>query len=62
MSHSRNLFVIDFHGLTDIEIRQQFPLAYQHLYEKVKPERDLNREEYRSIELVALWAAKYYAT
>ena len=49
MARSRDLMVIDLHGLPEIEVRSRFPLVYQHLYEKVKPERDVNREDYRRI-------------
>ncbi len=40
-------YVIDFHGLTEREARQQFHNAYQHVLENVKPERDLNRQPAR---------------
>jgi SAM-dependent methyltransferase len=49
MSKSRDLMVIDLHGLEQDFVRSKYPLIYQHLYEKVKPERDTNREEYRRI-------------
>ncbi len=42
--NSRAAFVIDFFGLTDIEALSQFPVAYQRILERVKPERDLTRE------------------
>jgi hypothetical protein len=40
---SRNLYVLDFFGMTEEQVRQQYPSAYQHLLLHVKPERDLNR-------------------
>ena len=39
---SRGVLVIDFFGLSDVEVRQRFPAAYQWLAERVKPERDAN--------------------
>lgn len=45
---SRNLMVIDLLGLSDREVRSQFPEVYQHLLENVKPEREKNnRATYR---------------
>jgi hypothetical protein len=44
---SRNLKVIDLDGLTIEQVRENFPEVYQRLYDKVKPERDLNRMSYR---------------
>ncbi|MBI5608598.1 MAG: class I SAM-dependent DNA methyltransferase [Deltaproteobacteria bacterium] len=44
----RELFAIDFFGLTSEEAWATYPAAYQWVLEKVKPERDLNnREVYR---------------
>ena len=40
---ARGIYVIDFHGLPVEEVRSRFPAAYQHLLERAKPERDLNR-------------------
>ena len=45
----RRVLVMDFNGLGIDEVRVRFPEAYQHLVVKVKPERDLNNEEYRRI-------------
>ncbi|MBP7453712.1 MAG: class I SAM-dependent DNA methyltransferase [Ottowia sp.] len=45
----RGVMVIDLAGLTSEEVRQRFPAVYQWVLERVKPERDLNREEYRRI-------------
>jgi len=45
---SRDVRVIDLFGLTQEEVRQQFPAVFQHLLLYVKPERDLNpRNSYR---------------
>jgi hypothetical protein len=44
----RGVMVIDLLGLDKEEVRDQFPEVYQHLRERVKPERDQNkRESYR---------------
>jgi hypothetical protein len=40
---SRGNYVIDFFGLSEIEARQRYPRAYQHVLQTVKPERDQNR-------------------
>ena len=45
---SRGTFAIDFFGLTEGEAREKFPLAFQLVLDRVKPERDENnRETYR---------------
>lgn len=44
---SRDVLVIDLAGLTAEAVRQRFPAVYQWVLERVKPERDLNREPYR---------------
>jgi len=44
MSVSRNVMLIDMIGLTEAEMIEQFPQAYQHILENVKPERDQNRD------------------
>lgn len=45
---SRNVMVIDMFGLSDVDMRKQFPEVWQHLALKVKPARDKNnRESYR---------------
>lgn len=38
-------FVIDTHGLTEGELRQEYPAAYQHLNDYVRPERMQNRDK-----------------
>jgi hypothetical protein len=43
----RDVLVIDASGLSADELRQRFPAVYQWLVERVKPERDMNREPYR---------------
>ena len=42
---SRNSLIIDLYGFEKEEVIQQFPQAYQWLFERVKPERDQNRSE-----------------
>jgi hypothetical protein len=45
----RNVMVIDLYGLTAEEVRDRFPAVYQWVYERVKPERDVNnRASYRN--------------
>ncbi len=45
----RGAMVIDFFGLKAEEVLNQYPAAYQHLLENVKPERDQNnRATYRN--------------
>lgn len=45
---SRNALVIDLFGLSENIVREQYPKAYQWVYERVKPERDQNnRGSYR---------------
>lgn len=43
-SSPRGVFVIDLFGLSINETRERFPSVYQWLYERVKPERDANRD------------------
>jgi hypothetical protein len=38
--------VIDFFGLTAEKVREQYPAAYQHVLERVKPERDQNNRAF----------------
>ncbi len=38
----RGMWVLDFYGLNADDLRAKFPLAYQWLHERVKPERDQN--------------------
>ncbi|MFN8719413.1 MAG: class I SAM-dependent DNA methyltransferase, partial [Rhodospirillales bacterium] len=46
---SRDTMVIDLFGLTEAEVRQRFPAVWQHVFDRVKPERDANnREAYRT--------------
>ncbi|MEM5431847.1 class I SAM-dependent DNA methyltransferase [Cupriavidus oxalaticus] len=39
----RGYWLIDLYGLTEEEVRAQFPSVYQWVLERVKPERDVNR-------------------
>ncbi|MCY4396770.1 MAG: class I SAM-dependent DNA methyltransferase [Rhodospirillaceae bacterium] len=44
----RGVMVIDLYSLTAEEVRERFPIVYQHVAERVKPERDQNnRKTYR---------------
>lgn len=43
----RGVLVVDLFGLTVEEVRSRFPEVYQRIYERVKPERDLNNRESR---------------
>ncbi|MGY4454050.1 hypothetical protein ACVWZR_008710 [Bradyrhizobium sp. i1.3.1] len=43
-----SLFAIDCFGLSEEELREQYPGVYQHLFDRVKPDRDQNdRASYR---------------
>lgn len=42
-STARGVWVIDLFGLDIDLVRSKFPAVYQHLLERAKPERDLNR-------------------
>jgi hypothetical protein len=53
---SRDVMVIDFHGLDAEEAREKFPAVYQHVKERVKPEREAKRGETPdSIEYAENW-------
>jgi hypothetical protein len=41
----RNVLVIDCYGMTAQEVRDRFPKLYQWLFDRVKPERDANRDK-----------------
>ncbi len=43
--NSRGVLVIDLFGLSAAEVRDRYPAVYQWLLERVKPERDQNRDE-----------------
>ncbi|NOG31919.1 hypothetical protein HLB35_09385 [Halomonas sp. TBZ9] len=43
----RDVLIIDLHGLSIDEVRNDYPSVYQWILERVKPERDQNREPYR---------------
>lgn len=48
MAIPRGVMVIDLFGLTEAEVRSRYPAVYQHVLDKVKPERDQNnRDTYR---------------
>jgi len=40
----RDVLVLDFFGLSEPELRSKYPEAYQYILERVKPERDQNRD------------------
>jgi hypothetical protein len=42
---SRNVMVIDLHGLSEEEVRANFPEVYQWLHQRVKPQREQNRDK-----------------
>ena len=42
---NRNVLVIDLFGLSAEDVRKRFPRVYQHVLERVKPERDQNRHK-----------------
>ncbi|MCA0857828.1 class I SAM-dependent DNA methyltransferase [Phaeobacter italicus] len=44
---SRDFFVLDFFGLSQDELKLRYPVCYQILFDRVKPERDQNRREIR---------------
>ncbi|WP_018866189.1 MULTISPECIES: DNA methyltransferase [unclassified Thioalkalivibrio] len=41
----RERYVIDFSGMNEEQAREANPVAFQHLLDRVKPERDQNRRE-----------------
>ncbi len=43
----RNVLCIDFFGLSETEVRDRFPAAYQWILERVKPQRDQDKRESR---------------
>lgn len=43
----RGIMVIDLYSLTADQVRDRFPAVYQWVVDRVKPERDYNREAYR---------------
>ena len=42
---SRNVMAIDLHDLSEQDVRSKFPEVYQWLFERVKPQRDQNRDK-----------------
>lgn len=47
MQQSRGLMAIDMHGLSEKEVRLNFPEAYEHLLRHIKPVRDRNNRKSR---------------
>ncbi|MEW5972460.1 MAG: DNA methyltransferase [Pseudomonadota bacterium] len=45
MDRPRGVLVIDCYGLTSEQVRERYPKLYQWLVERVKPERDVNRDK-----------------
>lgn len=46
----RGVMVIDFFGLREDEVRKRYALAYQWLFDRVKPDRDVNaRASYKDL-------------
>ena len=43
----RGVMVIDLHGLSAQDVQDNYPEVYQWVFTRVKPERDLNRQECR---------------
>ena len=43
----RGVLVIDLEGLSSSEVQKEFPDVFQRILDRVKPERDQNREPYR---------------
>ncbi len=47
-SRSRGVYLIDLVGYNEEQVREEFPMIYQHLFINTKPERDQNpRKSYR---------------
>jgi hypothetical protein len=44
---SRGILALDFYGLTEVEVRQRFPEAFQWIFERVKPQRAQDKRESR---------------
>ncbi|MGB4828079.1 MAG: type IIL restriction-modification enzyme MmeI, partial [Paracoccaceae bacterium] len=44
---ARGLYAIDLYPLPAMEVRVRFPAIYQHVLDRVKPERDQNNEPWR---------------
>jgi len=43
----RGVMVIDCYPMTQTELLERFPSVYQHVHDKVRPERESNREPFR---------------
>ena len=44
-NHPKNLYTIDLFGLSILEVERLYPNVYQWIYERVKPERDMNNRK-----------------
>jgi len=44
---SRGILALDFYGLTEVQLRERFPAAYQWLHDEVKPKRDQDKRPAR---------------
>jgi hypothetical protein len=44
---SRGFYSIDLYPLGEAEVRTRYPAIYQHVFDRVKPERDQNNEPWR---------------
>jgi len=44
---TRGLYAIDLYPLRTLEVQTRFPAVYQHVLDRVKPERDQNNEPWR---------------
>ncbi len=44
---SRGILALDFYGLTEAQLRERFPAAWQWLYDEVKPKRDQDKRPSR---------------
>ena len=42
---SRDTYIIDLFGLSEMDVLTQYPKIYQHIFDNVKPQRDLVRRE-----------------
>ena len=44
---SRGILALDFYGLSEVQLRDRFPAAWQWLYDEVKPKRDQDKRPSR---------------
>ncbi len=52
---SRGAMVIDLFGLTALEVRELYPAVFQHVVERVKPERDAKSQSKDGAGYARLW-------